>query len=210
MLRTIFIGCAVLIALAFAGFLAFAVWRWTSAERGIREVDERLLSELGPICQRLASQKAVSPDEVRSLAHKAYLRAKLYQALARLRRLDLFPVEYLNRRAEAETALAYWLLIPHDLQGQPEAIEFVETVQAQAQGKQAEFLVFRYRMPERHWAHKHGWLLGGAGPYFANDKPYDNQALGFSGEDYTFGKSEPSELVSWYIGVRDQVVPKQQ
>ena len=205
MLRTIIITGAVLVALPFVGFLAFVVWRWTSTERGIREVDEQILRELDPICERLGSQKPVSPEEVRSLARKDYLRPKLYQALARLGRLDLFPVEYLDRRAEAEARLAYWLMIPHDLQGRPEAIEFVESVQASAQGKQAEFLVFRYRMAEGHWAHKHGWLLGLAGPYFADDKPYDNQALGFSSE----GKTKPRELVDWYVSVRGQLYPEQ-
>ena len=93
MLRTIIVAGAVLVALPFVGFLAFVVWRWTSTERGIREVDELILRELDPICE-----------------------------------------------------------------------------------------------------------LGLAGPYFADDKPYDNQALGFSSE----GKTEPVSLSVWYVGVRDE------
>jgi hypothetical protein len=198
MLRTIIITGAILVAIPFVGLLAFVVWRFTSTERGIREVDELILREIKPIRERLVDQEPVSPEEVRSLARKAYLRPKLYQALARLGRLDLFPVEYLDRRAEAEARLAYFLMLPHELHGRPVAIEFVESVQAPDQGKQAEFLVFRYRMAEGRLAHKHGWLLGGAGPYFAADKPYDNQAAGFSRE----GMTEASELVRWYVGVR--------
>ena len=65
-------------------------------------------------------------------------------------------------------------------------------------GRQAEFLVFRYRMPEGHWAGR-DWILGLAGPFFEDDTPYSGVASGFSMCDDTEGKVTPNDIVENYV-----------
>ena len=42
-------------------------------------------------------------------------------------------------------------------------IVLVEEVEKMIDGQPSRFLVYKYRMPEGHWAEKDGWLLGLAG-----------------------------------------------
>jgi hypothetical protein len=199
-LLTIAIGCVATLA-------AFVAWRWTSVARGARRRDELILRELDPVCERLANGESVAPLEVAALCRKPQLRPMLHQALLNLGRPELFPAEYLHREAEAESVLAYWLMHPNELQAPPERVELVETVNAAALGKAAQFFVFRYSMPAGHWAHSSGWILGLAGPYFEGDKVYENRAAGFSRAGDVVGKVDPNELVRWYADILERKYP---
>jgi hypothetical protein len=94
----------------------------------------------------------------------------------------------------------YWMLHPNELHAAPASFEFVERVNRQVSGPDATFFVFRYRMPEGHWAGTE-WTLGLAGPFTADDAPYQAAAGGFSRASDVVGKVTPVELVDWYVGV---------
>lgn len=197
------------IAIGIAGaFGAFVAWRWTSVARGARRRDALVLRELDPVCERLASGESVPLADVAMLCRKPHLRPIVHQSLANLGRSELFPPEYLGREAEAESTLAYWLMHPNELQAAPERIELIETMSSPVFGKTGQFFVFRYSMPEGHWAHSGGWLLGLAGPYFDGDPVYENRAGAFSRAGDVFGKVDPQQLVRWYAGILTRKFPK--
>lgn len=180
-----------------ASIAAFVVWRWTSVARGMRQRDQQILPLLEPIATLLEQGKSVASDEVEAAASRPYARPLLHQMLHRYDRLDLFPAKYRNRESHAEAALMYWMAHPNELAGYPEAMALVETI---SHGSN-DFLVYKYLMPEGHWARASGWLLGVVGPYTEGD-PYASSASAFSRAADKADEVKPAELVAWYAGLR--------
>src|SRR5262245_63179901 len=104
-----------------------------------------------------------------------------------------FPA-YLSKQAQAESILAYWMLHPNELQAAPARMELLEALRRIVGGREGEFFVFRYQMPRGHWAGS-AWVLGLAGPFDPEEKPYESVAGGFSRADDVSGKVSPTELV---------------
>ncbi|MCY2954300.1 MAG: hypothetical protein NTU53_20395 [Planctomycetota bacterium] len=181
--------------------VAFIWWRYTSVARGARRRDETILRLLAPTGEKLSNKEPVSAEESGALADRPHIRPMLYAMLKHFERLDLFPQKYLDPRSQGEATLAYWLMHPNEMGGDPEEIELVETVTRQFGGVQHEFFVYRYKMPKGHWASGDGWLLGLAGPFIENDVPYSGTAVAFSRCGDKHGAVEAAELVDWYIGM---------
>jgi hypothetical protein len=181
-----------------AGAIALLlIWRHMSVARGARKRDEALSSRLAPLAARFEAKRPVAQEEVAHLAGSPELRQMLYAMCSHYQRLHLFPAEFLRKERQAESVLAYWLQHPNELQAAPEALEYVETMQHPYGSAVAEFFVFRYRMPAGHWAGT-DWLLGLAGPFFPDEKPYESVAGGFSRAGDVFGKADAQELVQRY------------
>jgi hypothetical protein len=88
---------------------------------------------------------------------------------------------------------------PNELQDPPAAIELVETVSRDLGGRDAEFLVFRYRMPEGHWA-SGDWILGLSGPFYSDDAPYsEGAATPFSRASDKASTTTPAAIVDELI-----------
>lgn len=184
--------------------LGVFVWRrYTSVERGARQRDERIARTLDPVGRKLAGNEAVAAEEVAALADRPELRPMLYSLLKHYERLELFPERHLDVRAQGEAMLAYWMMHPNEFQDAPERIEFVEAMERPLddEGTKGEFLVFRFRMADGHWAAGDGWLLGLAGPFFDGDVPYSGIAAAFSRASDRHGEVEPAEMVDWYVAV---------
>ena len=111
---------------------------------------------------------------------------------------------YSSSVAQGESALAYWLMHPNELQDAPAKMEFVETIARCVDGREADFHVYRFEMPVGHWAEKQGWLLGLAGPMPADGAPYSERPGAFSRSGDVAGKVKPVELVDWYVGMLKQ------
>jgi hypothetical protein len=184
----------------FSLIVLFLIWRITSVARGQRKRDEKLLRELDPLAKRLEANERVERDEVLFCARKPQLRYPLYRLLKHFRRPDLFPPEFLSDEAQGAARLAYWMMHPNELQDPPKEIELVERVVHPIQGEECSFLVYRYRMPEDHWA-GNDWILGLAGPFAKNHPPYEGPAGAFSRCDDKPGALAPAELVDWLIGM---------
>ena len=122
----------------------------------------------------------------------------LYGMLEHLKRLDLFPNQYLDAISQAQTALAYWLMHPNELGDAPAEIELVESMRRDCDGESADIFVFRYRMAAGHWAATDGWLLGLAGPLPADLAPYSSRLPAFSRCGDKQGEVAPAQLVDWY------------
>jgi hypothetical protein len=168
--------------LAYAGIvalllLAVLAWLMSSFARGRRRRDRRILELLAPVGRRLERSEPVDPAEVRALAAMPLARGMLYQLLKHFGRVADFPEELMTRRHHAESMLVYWMMHPNELDDPPAEIELAETISRPVGDREGEFLVFRYRMPEGHWASS-DWLLGVAGPFFPNDIPYADDEAG--------------------------------
>jgi hypothetical protein len=190
-----------ILIVAVALFIAFIVWRIMSVARGIRQRDERLARELDPLAKRLEQKATISRDEVFALARKPQLRYPLYALLKQFNRLDLFPAEFLSDEAQGAAKLAHWMMHPNELQDAPREIELVERVARTVDERECSFLVYRYRMPESHWAASDGWILGLAGPFAKSDPPYEGPAGAFSRCGDKHGVIKPDDPVDWFIGM---------
>lgn len=183
-----------------AALAAIVVWLLTSVARGAKARDEALFRQLAPLAEKFEKKVAVSAGEVQELARVAQLRPMLHALLSHHGQLDLFPPEYLSKRAQAESALTYWMMHPNELRAPPARIELLDTLRRIVGGKEGEFFVFRYQMPEGHWAGP-DWVLGLAGPFHAGEAPYGSRAAGFSRVDDVAGKVSPTEVVDRYVGL---------
>ena len=194
----IVVGCIVaLVVLAMA-------WFYISMLRGGAKRDKLLYLELDPLAERIEAHETVTPEDVLSIARRPQYRPLLYSMLKYYEKLDLFPKEYLSEQAQAEADLTYWMMHPHELRDPPESMHLVETLNREVAGKPARMYVFRFRMPEDHWAGPDGWQLGVSGPFFNGDLPYANNATSFVRGNDRFGEAEPAELVDWFLATAEQ------
>ena len=181
-------------------FVVFICWRYTSVARGARQRDARLFPLIDPLGEKLTAGEEPTAQEIESLAKNSAARLLLYEVLKHFERLELFPEEYRSEVAQAESALVYWMMHPNELQDAPEEIEFAETVVRDIDGQACRFHVFRYKMPNGHWAGDE-WLLGLSGPFVDNDPPYSGIAGAFSRCGDKYGEVRPAELVDWFVGL---------
>ena len=184
--------------------LLFIAWRWTSVGRGMRKRDERIIRRLDPVARRIESGQPVSPQEIETLAERPELRFMFFAMAREMKREELLPTKYSSSAAQGESALAYWMMHPNELQDAPDAIELVETLKRPVDGQEADFHVYRYKMAAGHWAAKDGWILGLAGPMKGSGEPYSELPGAFSRVGDIHGKVKPSELVDWYVGMLRQ------
>ena len=182
---------------------AFFWWRFAATVRGGRRRDEAIMMAVDPLLKRCSDGADVSADEVARLAQTPQFRPVLYNMLKQFERLDLFPERYKTVESQAEAQLVYWMLHPNELQDAPSQIELVATCPREIANRKAEFLVFRYLMPENHWAGT-DWLLGLSGPFFENDVPYSEAAGAFSRCGDKYGEVQSDALVDWYVDMAER------
>ena len=188
------------LAIVLVLLVAFVVWRWTSVSRGAAVRDEILSAQIDSLVRKIDGGETVTQQDVAALAARPENRFVLFAALRHRHRADLLPGDYSSSVAQGESALAYWLMHPNELQDAPAAMELVETITRPIDGHDAEFHVYRYRMPEGHWAAKNGWMLGIAGPMPVAAEAYSEMPGAFArGDSDVDSKVQPSELVDWYI-----------
>jgi hypothetical protein len=181
--------------------VAFIVWALAAVRHGMQKRDRKLLAGLDPIIKKIRAGQAVFPQEVEVLAARPELRFMLFALLREAKRPEFVPSGYSSSPAQGESALAYWMMHPNELQDAPETIECVETIKRTVDGREADFHVYRYRMPASHWAAKDGWILGVAGPMKPDAEPYADMPGAFSRARDVEGRVTPSEVVDWYVGM---------
>jgi hypothetical protein len=122
-------------ALIVIALLAFVAWRYTSVARGAKARDKALLERLDPLAARFEAGAEVSAGDIRQIAEAPELRPMLHALLSHYAATDLFPAEYISQEAQAESTLVYWMLHPNELQAAPSAIEPVEKLNRQIDGR---------------------------------------------------------------------------
>jgi len=178
--------------------LAFIVWRILSVPLGMQKRDKLLLAQLDPLRQKLDAGKPATESEVEALAAKPELRYLLFDLLKEHEKAELMPDDYASTVSQGESALAYWMMHPNELQEAPQSIECVETRTEIVNGESRSFHVYRYRMPEGHWAGEN-WILGIAGPLDESGDPYSELPGAFSVVGDIEGERDKNELIDWYL-----------
>lgn len=156
---------------------------------GSKKRDEAIVQKVSPIANKLESGKSVSKEEVSKLASKdPEARVHLWLVLEHHKRMDLFPEEYLKKEAIGESILAYRLLHPNEYGRVPEKINFVTTVNKKLDGKEVEYLVYKFFNEDSGQ-----WEAGVAGPFFPEKASYLSRSA-FSSFD-SFDSKTPEEHV---------------
>ena len=150
----------------------FVVWRLIATFRATIRRDKQISEEMAPILSTLESGKTPSEADINKLAERKHTRRALYEMLDKYGKEALFPQQYMTREAAAEADLAYWLLHPNELGSAPDIIELMTKLHRRYEGKKLEYIVFRYKMDEPHWAAKDGWMVGISGPYVEGSRLY--------------------------------------
>jgi hypothetical protein len=143
--------------------------------------DQEVASLLDPVMAQVASSEAVPAAAIDELARNPLTRNRLYDALQKLGRGDLFPAAFYTTEAFAESDLSYWLAHGHELGQAPDEIELIERfIRDDSSGEKRTYCVFKYRVHPPHWAASNGWLVGIAGPYSDDENPTTMASQTFS------------------------------
>lgn len=183
----------------------FIWWRWSSVKRGALARDERLNREISDISQKLTGKEDIDAATLKEKAERPELRRPLYALLKQHNRLDLFPEELLKQEEQARAELAWWLCHPNELGVPPDEIEHLTRVEKVHKGATFIYHAMRFRKNEPHWAASEGWMVGVAGPFKENDKPFTRAGA--------FSRFRPEsdvsaeEHVDWY---HNKVCPPEQ
>jgi hypothetical protein len=176
-------------------FIAFIIWRRYATDVAYVKTRAALLAQVTPVVTALQQGQPPDPEQVEALARNAETRVTLYTALKEIQRQDLFPAAYTSLEQIAESHLVTWLLHPNELGAVPDEITCVkriERVEADLSPETLTFFVFKYRALPPHWAADKGWMAGIAGPYFANDDPWEPPFCVFSRFE-AFDSATPEE-----------------
>jgi hypothetical protein len=135
-----------------------------------RPYDDSALEDLH---LRLKAGKDLPNTGIEELASYATTRGALYELLSQYQKEKFFPSKYYTFEKAAEGTLVDWLVYPTELDTVPSDIQLLKTVSFKENDTSFTYYVFKFKTNPPHWAAKNGWMLGVAGPYFPNSKPYD-------------------------------------
>jgi hypothetical protein len=132
--------------------------------------DPRL--RLYAVLSLLRHDREVDAAAVAEIATDAEARKFLFVGLQRLERSRLYSAGYREQSWLAESDLVNWLIRPAELGRAPDEVELVRSVEFDIAGDgPADYYLFRFRIDPPHWASRHGWLAGVAGPFLRKDQP---------------------------------------
>jgi hypothetical protein len=195
----------IIVGSVIAALVAFVVYRYIKVIRlGIKQSrmrDERVKALL----DKFESGKEVTHDDVLPFAEALRTRESTYKLLSDRDRLDLFPEHHVTIESGAAGNLANWLEFPTELDTCPDEMEHIGRHTFVHDGRNFHYEVFKYRIGEPHWAAANGWMLGAAGPYFDDSKPYDFPSGTFSRCSSTVDNQSAEDEARWIhenIGLR--------
>ena len=174
---------AVVVGVLVVLVLGAVAWLYWRALAGGLRARAALAARIAPVTEALARGETPSDTLLMRYAENRETRKVLFEVLDEAQKTDLFPPAYMEWEHVGEADLVAWLCHPNELAAPPAEIELMARVPAPAPPA-GEYLVFRYRTHEPHWAADKGWLAGVAGPYVL-DGPRR-----FHG-DGTFSRFEP-------------------
>ncbi len=179
--------------------MAFFAGRIFSAGRGARIRDKRLQEQLAPLLEKLNSKEPVTVSEIFQPARQIEVRYFLFHLLREKGRDDLIPTNFSFKVDQAQAALAYWLMHPNEMGDPPEKIEHLQELTRDLKGEPVQFHLFRYRMPEEHWAAEDGWRLGIVGPMKSDISAYAEPIPAFSRQGDIEGQVDVEALAEAYL-----------
>ncbi len=154
----------------------------------------------------------VAGEHFLSTAASAEMRKWLFEELKNLNRLDLFPPQYANQEALAESEMVDWLIFPTELGRVPDGIELMKvySLDAGPPGGLLDYYLFRFKTHPPHWAAEEGWLAGIAGPYRRREAP-TAEALGSTfSQFHKWEDMTADEHFKSIVGLQDEWAEKHQ
>jgi hypothetical protein len=120
----------------------------------------------------LRQNREADAAAVADIAADAEARKFLFEGLQLLERSQLYPAAYRDQSWLAESELVNWLIRPVELGRAPDEIDLVQSVEFDTgRDGSADYYLFRFQSNPPHWASRHGWLAGVAGPFLRKDQP---------------------------------------
>lgn len=179
--------------------ILFIAYRTVQVRRQNRRLNGQRFARIQPLHDSLESGGTLTEKQVHPFAENLLTRELCYQLLEERGLTALFPEALVTIVKGAESNLANWLEFPTELGTAPDELEHLKRVSIDFDGHHnfVHYEVFRYRVREPHWAAKHGWILGVAGPYFDDSKPYDFPSATFSRISSTEDRSTPEDEAQW-------------
>ncbi|MBO9683840.1 MAG: FeoB-associated Cys-rich membrane protein [Flavisolibacter sp.] len=179
--------------------VVFAIYRIITVRRQRNKLSAERFFRVKELYDKLESGQELTDKDVLPFAKNIMTREAAFRLLVDHNKIDLFPKEYNNLIAGAESNLANWLEFPTELDACPDEIEHIKRVTFDFDGQNnfVHYEVFKYRVNEPHWAAKDGWILGVVGPYFDDSNPYDFPHSTFSRISSTLDKVTPEEEAKW-------------
>lgn len=165
-------GIVVLIA-------AFIVYRLIAFRYEGARFNRQLSEKLRPMIELIEKGTATEKD-VRPLAENLATSSTVYEMLQMRGKLELFPKDLLTIEKGAAASMARWLSFPTELDTCPDEMEHAAKVKVPSASGSEYYHVFKFRINKPHWGAKYGWMLGVAGPYDENSKPFDHASGTFS------------------------------
>ncbi|QHT66257.1 TraB/GumN family protein [Rhodocytophaga rosea] len=130
----------------------------------------------------LKQNKPVSKKRLAEIAANKSLCLSLYDRLASLKRLDLFPSKYLNQEYFAQNSLISYLVY-EDEGGEPDKVVLLESRETEIDGTKGRLYIYKFRYkPEPD--EKESWYIGMSGL-----QPLNKKQVSTSG-NYTYTRWE--------------------
>ncbi len=184
-----------IIVLAVAGFL---LYRYIQFGKSTKKIHQQEFDRIQPLLTKLDNGEKPSQEEVYAYAANMLTRTNTYLLMQKHGFTDIFPAEFYTFEKAAESNLARWLEFPTELDACPDKMEHVKRVTVDFDGKSnfVHYEVFKFRVNEPHWGAKNGWMIGIAGAYFDDSKPYDKLPSTFSRLN-SFESTTPEDEAAW-------------
>lgn len=169
-----------IVAGTLAGLTAiFLVFRIVILSRERSQEEAKRYERMKPIIEKLEHNETIPQKTLDLYAANPSTREALFYLLSEVNKAHLFPDEYYTLEKSAEANMVQWLEYPSELAATPARIEFIKKVTL-LEEKEYDYYCFKFLTHEPHWAAKNRWMLGVAGPYFRDSKPYDLPSATFS------------------------------
>ena len=149
------------------------LYRVFYVKRKTRKHAEEKLKSFEGLIHKLTANKSIDDDDVMHLAANPSTRHALYGILEEFGKADHFPPHYFSLEKSAESFLVNWLEFPTELNAPPDKIELFTKISLQENGQFFEYFVFRYKMLSPPAVFSDAWMLGVAGPFGPDSKPFD-------------------------------------
>lgn len=194
----------IFICLSIAAVLAvsWAAYRLLYVRRKTKRLAKQKLEIFKELIRKLGMREKITEADILPLAENPSTRHALFGILEGFGRKDLFPLTFDTLEKSAESFLVNWLEFPTELNACPDEIEFYETISLEEDGKLLEYFVFRFKKSPPPPGFSDGWILGVAGPYQKDSRPYEIPLRVFSrfNEMGTISTSEEVRWVHEHIG----------
>ena len=170
----ILIGTLVFIFFAEAAFL----YREFYIRKKFKKLSSNKYKRVEPLLRKLAANEEIPAADLLRIAKDPSLRCGLFKMLYAYNKSELFPTAYLTIEKGAEGHMVNWLEFPTELGNAPDEIEMIKKVTLEAEA--IDYYAFKYRLQSPQSVKQLDWVIGVAGPYGKDSKPYDLPVRVFS------------------------------